>query len=68
LAHSFQGLDIRNQGSNLRRLKFSGERRHLTRLALADSIGNPIIGQTKIVQVRPIVTMCACTMTMRAVS
>jgi hypothetical protein len=67
-AELFQRLDIRNQGGNLRRLKFSGERRHLARFTLADSVGNPVVGKIQIVQVRSIVTMCGGTMTMRAVS
>jgi uncharacterized protein YfiM (DUF2279 family) len=67
LASSFQRLDIRNQSSNLCWLKFSGERRHFARFAFADSVGNPVVSQTKIVQVRSIVTMCACTMTMSAI-
>ena len=67
-AGSFQRLDIHHQGGNLCGLKFSGERRHLARFTFADSVGNPVVGQTKIVQIRSIVTMCACTMTMSAVS
>ena len=67
LARSFQRLDIRDQRGYLRWLKFSGERRHFARFAFADSGGNPVVGQTKIVQIRSVVTMCACTMTMRAI-
>jgi hypothetical protein len=68
LARSFQRLDIRNQRGNLRRPKFSAERRHLTRFTLADPAGDPVVGKTQIVQAGAIVTVGGGTMTMRAVS
>jgi hypothetical protein len=67
LARSFQRLDIRNQSSNLRWLKFSGERRHFARFAFANSVCNPVVSQTKIVQIRSIITVGGGTMTMSAI-